>query len=69
VRPPLGQLAHDNLRADVWAYVDHLKADGWPPERVIVAVKRVASDAGFHPTATVTRGRRSGDDAIEGIVR
>lgn len=61
VKTPLGQLARDDLRADVWAYVDHLKAEGWAPERVIVAVKRVAHDAGFHPSAlSVTRTRRSG---------
>jgi hypothetical protein len=61
VKPSLGQPARDDLRADVWAYVDHLKAEGWPPERVSVAVKRVAHDAVFHPSAlSVTRTRSSG---------
>jgi hypothetical protein len=30
--------------------VDDLKAEGWPPERVIIAVKRVAEEAGIRTT-------------------
>lgn len=34
----------------VHSAVDDLRAAGWPPERVIVAMKQIASDAGLHPT-------------------
>src|SRR4029079_6762388 len=30
--------------------VDELRAAGWTPERVIVAMKQIASDAGLHPS-------------------
>jgi hypothetical protein len=47
---PVIAINNDNqeLRARVCAVVDELKAADWPPERVIVAVKQVADDAGLH---------------------
>ena len=30
--------------------VDDLRAAGWTPERVIVAMKQIAADAGLHPS-------------------
>jgi hypothetical protein len=30
--------------------VDELRAAGWTPERVIVAMKQIAADAGLHPS-------------------
>jgi len=30
--------------------VDDLRAAGWPPERVIVAMKQIAADAGLQPS-------------------
>jgi len=38
------------LRFHVRGVVDELKAVGWPPERVIVAIKQIADDAGLHPS-------------------
>src|SRR5947209_1636143 len=38
------------LRARVRAVVEDLKSVGWGPERVIVAVKQIAADAGLRPT-------------------
>ncbi|HEV8496756.1 MAG TPA: hypothetical protein VGQ56_07845 [Gemmatimonadaceae bacterium] len=46
-------LYNEALRGEVCAVVDHLKSAGWPPERVIVAVKRIADDAGLHPSRAV----------------
>jgi hypothetical protein len=37
----------------VFAFVDEAKALGWPPERVISAVKRTANAAGLAPSARV----------------
>ena len=37
----------------VSAVVDELKGAGWPPERVIVAVKQLAAEAGIAPTPSV----------------
>jgi len=41
------------LQESVCAVVDELKDAGWPPERVIVAVKQVADDAGLHSSRNV----------------
>ena len=41
------------LQEKVCAVVDELKAAGWPPERVIVAIKRIAEDGGLRPTKMV----------------
>ena len=45
--PTVGQ---DTLRAQLGAAVDELKAAGWLPERVIIAVKQIAEDAGLRPS-------------------
>jgi len=42
------------IRKRVWAYADTLKEMGLPPERVIVALKRVAREAGVDSTARMT---------------
>ena len=44
---------HASLRGRVCDAVDELRAAGWPPERVIVAMKQVAADAGLHPSRTL----------------
>ena len=49
------------IQALVWDFVDDHKAAGWTPERIIVAVKQIARDAGIRPsfmrrdTETTTR--------------
>ncbi|MFL5615696.1 MAG: hypothetical protein ACJ796_18665 [Gemmatimonadaceae bacterium] len=41
------------LRDQVCLVVEDLKAAGWPPERVIVAIKEIAMDAGLRATQRV----------------
>jgi hypothetical protein len=43
----------EELHQRVRAMVDELRVAGWPPERVIVAVKQVAEDAGLRPSRGV----------------
>jgi hypothetical protein len=43
------------LRSRVEAFVDATKAAGWPIERVIVALKEIASDAGLRSSTSVLR--------------
>ncbi|MFN2567396.1 MAG: hypothetical protein ABR499_20560 [Gemmatimonadaceae bacterium] len=47
------------LRDAVCAYVRDLKARGYPPERVLVAVKTLAADAGLRRTAWADRDSKS----------
>jgi hypothetical protein len=51
---PLSPGERDGLHADVCAYVDELKAHHWTPERVVVAVKRIAHESGMLPPPRVT---------------
>ena len=44
---PLSSSVMDDLRAAVHAYVDDRKADGLPPEKVIVELKSIARDSGI----------------------
>jgi hypothetical protein len=37
----------------VWSFVDDRKAAGWPPERVIIAVKQIARDVGLQPSVFI----------------
>jgi len=46
LKVPLSPATRTTVYAGVCEYVDAVKAMGWPPERVIVAVKRIAADAG-----------------------
>jgi hypothetical protein len=41
----------------VFEYADELKGLGLPPERVIVAVKRVANEAGLHSSRVIPSPR------------
>ena len=62
----------EELRQRVRAVVDELKAADWPPERVIVAVKQVANDAGLSPTRHIlsaTAVLTESDAAIVHMVR
>jgi len=69
LRDDLSRGAAPDSRAlydEVCAVVDHLKAAGWSPERVIVAVKRIADDAGLRPSRAVlaAQGALSPSDAL-----
>ena len=45
--PAVGQ---DALREQLYAAVDEFREAGWLPERVIIAVKQIAEDAGLRPS-------------------
>ena len=62
----------EQLRERVCAVVDELRDAGWPPERVIVAIKQIASDAGLHPSRTIlsaTSPLDAGDSVLVQMVR
>jgi len=67
---PLDRDARNDLHATVNAFVDLAKRQGWPPERVIVAVKRLALDAGLEPSlvSTVKRPLTTNDALLAEIV-
>ena len=50
------------LRAQVRAVVDDLRALGWPAERIIIAVKEIASEAGLRPSPNFTNPSASATD-------
>lgn len=54
LRFPIDAGAHYELKQRVCDYVDALRALGWPPERVIVALRRITAEAGIQPSAHVT---------------
>jgi hypothetical protein len=59
------------VRELVWTFVDNRKAAGWPPERIIVAIKQIVRDAGLHASTMVAkRGGRltSVDDLLDEMV-
>ena len=65
IKLPLSSEAREPLRAEVFAYVDALKAAGRPPEQVIVAVKKLAFDAGYQTTSHIVYSEKVyGPDAL-----
>jgi hypothetical protein len=53
VGTPSHTLSDKQLRDEVCAVVDELKAAGWPPERAVVAIKEIASEAGLTQSQNV----------------
>lgn len=53
--PAISIESPETLRAKVDAFVDAAKAEGWPVERVIVALKQVAAEAGVRSSTDVLR--------------
>lgn len=47
---PLDASTEDGVQRLIWDFVDDRKAEGSPPERVILAVKQIALEAGLKPT-------------------
>jgi hypothetical protein len=45
---PLSHETISAVRSQVFDFVDDMKAQGWQAERIIVAVKRLANDAGVY---------------------
>jgi hypothetical protein len=65
IKLPLSNEARDSLRAEVFAYVDALKAAGRPPEHVILVVKKLAFDAGYQTTSHIVYSEKVyGPDAL-----
>jgi len=50
---PLSREKAESVQACVVAFVDDMKAQGWPAERIIVALKRLANDAGLYVSPRV----------------
>jgi hypothetical protein len=48
---PLDDDTRTEVQRRVREYVDFVKAQHWPPERVLVGVKRIADDAGIRSSA------------------
>lgn len=64
--------AQEELQTRVNDFVDMAKAEGWPVERVIVAIKQVAADAGVRGSTDVLRARgalREQDALLLNVVR
>ena len=51
------EIGQDALREQLCAVVDDFKAAGWLPERVIIAVKQIAEDAGLRPSRALLHNR------------
>jgi hypothetical protein len=65
IKLPLSSEARGPLRATVFDYVDALKAAGRPPEHVILAVKKLAFDAGYQTTSHIVYSEKVyGPDAL-----
>ena len=59
LRFPLSDEKRAAVRAHVFDFVDEKKAEGWPPEQVIVAVKRIADDVGLRASPGVIYKREA----------
>lgn len=42
--------AVDNLRRLIFGFVDEHRSHGWPPERVLIALKSLAHECGLRPS-------------------
>lgn len=65
IKLPLSSETRGPLRLEVFSYVDGLKAAGRPPEQVILAVKKLAFDAGYQTTSHIVYSDKVyGPDAL-----
>ena len=65
IKLPLSSEDRGPLRDEVFDYVDALKAAGRPPEQVILAVKKLAFDAGYQTTSHIVFSEKVyGPDAL-----
>lgn len=65
---PLDNDTRAAIQRCVREYVDSVKAEQWPPERVVIGLKRVADDAGIHAGALSLAGRTYRDHLLMDIV-
>ena len=54
---PLSDETIAGIRNQVFEFSDEMRAEGWPVERVIVAVKRLANDTGLYASPRVVWSR------------
>jgi len=52
---PLDANTERDVQPLVWDFVDDRKAAGWPPERIILAIKQIAREAGLKTSTTVVK--------------
>jgi hypothetical protein len=65
---PLAPAIERDIQREVWDYADELKGLGLPPERVIIAVKRAANEAGLYSTHRVVATPSDLDDGDKLLV-
>jgi Mg-chelatase subunit ChlD len=65
---PIGAENRTRIKDQVRAVVDDLRAAGWPPERVIVALKHTAYEAGLRPTRFVVLSQHASIDEHDGLI-
>jgi hypothetical protein len=56
---PLDQRARTEVHRSVCEYVDQVKAEDCPPERMLIGLKRIAADSGITSNAHPTRESRA----------
>jgi hypothetical protein len=59
---PIDERARNEVRRCVDEYVDSIKTQDWPPERMLVGLKRIAEESGLRSKALPkpeSRGSRS----------
>ena len=68
----LDDTSRTRIEECVHAFVDVAREEGWPVERIIVAVKAIAADAGLRSSTDVLRTKtmlRRRDEVLLDVVR
>jgi hypothetical protein len=66
---PLDDDARSEVRRCVDEYVDSMKTQNWPPERVLVGLKRIAEESGIRSKALpLAASRASRTDLVMDMV-
>ena len=61
---PLDPLERKSLYAVVTAFVDDMRAEGRPPEQIVLVAKRAAERAGLRPSFPSTGASTNSKDAL-----
>ena len=70
VHRPFDAAAREELRRQVCDYVDEAHRREWPPERMLVEVKKILRSSGYRTSSIVSgRYKESRDALVEDIVR
>jgi hypothetical protein len=66
---PLDAYTRTEVQHLVQEYTDSLKAQDWPPERVLIGLKRIADESGIRSSSLPrTEGRASRSDLLMDMV-